>query len=255
MKNVPVVAARNTRSAAQTDVMQVGSDGPEGFTDRRSEQRRKSSVNKIVRAEVRLGEEEELLFLYLVDVSPGGMRVNLDRTIEPESTIDLTFPVKAYFPDLDRFEARCRVAWNRELLGGTCVHGLEFLNLTAETSAIVERLFSAFSPEGKRSRFRLNKVLSLSYFRNNEWRSWSACDLSPEGLGMQMRDPLPMDEVFPFRIYLEDEGKYSFVELNGEIVYAEELDEGLHRLGVKFRDPDPSILVRIQAYMDRCLSD
>ena len=100
--------------------MELSQDSGVSSPERRSEKRRKSRVNKLVYAGVCLGEQETRDFLYLVDISTGGMRVNLPRLYEVESRICLSMPTEPYLghgsPEL---VAECRVAWNRSILGGT----------------------------------------------------------------------------------------------------------------------------------------
>ena len=98
-------------------------------TERRSEKRRKSRVNKLVRAEIQTGQENFQTFLYLVDISHGGMRAHLDRKLEVGSEIRVAIPLDPYLAGAGDLEARCRVVWGRELLGGTQVNGFEFLEL------------------------------------------------------------------------------------------------------------------------------
>jgi c-di-GMP-binding flagellar brake protein YcgR len=223
------------------------------FTERREDERRKSRVNKLVHADLHLGPEESRVFLFLVDISLGGMKVNLDRLFEPETLIDLKIPIEPYLNEKEPLEVRCRVAWNRSLLGGTYVHGLEFKELSEQATATVEKLFTAFSPEGQRERFRLKQVLSVAYQREGEWIPWSAKDLSTDGLGLQMRDPLPLDEVFPFKVYLEDQGPLTALEVPGRVVYVAEEDDELHRVGVQFENLDEESASRIRRFIDSAL--
>lgn len=219
--------------------------------ERRSEERRKSRVNKLVHALVKAGEEFQT-FLYLVDISTGGLRVNLDRRLTPESIIELDFPVGPYVRDKEaRLQATCRVVWNRPLLGGTFVHGLQFIDLSPASEEIISKLFIAFTPEGRRERFRLNQVLNVAYKSDDSWIPRNACDISPEGLGLQLSSPLPEDTVIPFRIYLDEKRGSEPVEIDGKVSFTAEFDEGDYRIGIKFVNVNDVAASRIQAYIDR----
>lgn len=220
--------------------------------ERRASHRRKSRVNKTLHAELTLDGESSHVFVFIVDISTGGIRLNLDRALERESLIGLKLPVGAFVSDPEYLEVTCRVVWHRALLGGTWVHGLEFKNLSAIAAETVQRLYDAFTPEGRRKRFRLNSVLSIAYHLDGEWNHRAACDLSPEGLGLQMRDPLPLEAILPLKIYLEEAG--APLEAEGEVIHTTELENGLHRVGIEFRDPDEAVLDKIRAYIDASVS-
>ena len=158
--------------------------------ERRSHERRKSRVNKLVHASLKVESVEFKTFLYLVDISLGGFRANLDRALAKGSKVEVSLPLRPFLNEEVELQALCRVAWNRELLGGTFVHGFEFQELQSEMMELVERLFLAFSPEGKRRRFRLSGLLNIAYFQDGAWKSWMARDISPQGLGLQMQEPL-----------------------------------------------------------------
>ncbi len=190
-------------------------------------------------------------FLYLVDISLGGLRANLDRALAKDSRVELALPLRPYLNEEVELRTTCRVAWNRELLGGTYVHGFEFQELRETDLRLVERLFHVFSPEGKRKRFRLPGLLNIAYFQDGAWKSWMARDISPQGLGLQMPEPLELEERLPFRIFLEDRGKYDPVEVLGRVSYLVEFDDEEYRLGVEFIEPTEEAALRIQEYIDR----
>ena len=219
--------------------------------ERRSHERRKSRVNKLVHASLKVDSVESKTFLYLVDISLGGLRANLDRALAKDSLVEFTLPLRPYLNEEVELQALCRVAWNRELLGGTFVHGLEFQQLQEESANLVARMLHAFSPEGKRKRFRLPGLLNVAYHQDGAWKSWVARDISPQGLGLQMPEPLELEERLPFRIFLEDRGKYDPVEVVGRVSYLVEFDDEEFRLGVEFVEPTDEAARRIQDYIDR----
>lgn len=219
--------------------------------DRRSHERRKSRVNKLVHASLEVESVEFKTFLYLVDISLGGFRANLDRALTKDSIVEVRLPLRPYLHEEVELQALSRVAWRRELLGGTFVHGFEFQELQDDASKLVERLFLAFSPEGKRKRFRLPGLLNIAYFQDGAWKSWMARDISPQGLGLQMTEPLQLEERLLFRIFLEDRGKYDPVEVMGRVSYLVEFDDEEYRLGVEFIEPSGEAALRIQEYIDR----
>ncbi|MFA7481263.1 MAG: PilZ domain-containing protein [Vulcanimicrobiota bacterium] len=218
--------------------------------DRRSAERRKSRVNKLVHSKIETDSGEFQSFMYLVDISPGGLRANLDHHLEPNSKLRIRFPLKPYLQDELEADLPCRVVWNRDLVGGTFVHGFEFQDLSPSTRELVERLFVAFSPEGKRQRFRLRHVLNVAYLADQIWVSRVAFDISPEGLGLSMAELPQSDQTFQFRIYLEDRDKFDPVEVSGRVTYLVEIEEEPCRVGIQFIDPDPEAVQRIQKFID-----
>jgi hypothetical protein len=219
--------------------------------ERRSEARRKSRINKLVHATVRANGDEFLTFLYLVDISVGGMRANLDRPLEPETTVGLDLPVGPYLSEDVSLNVSCRVVWRRNIPGGTYVHGFEFQDPTPEQEALISQLFRAFTPEGMRERYRLDQVLNIAFEREGAWIPRNACDISPEGLGLQMKEPLPQDQVIRFLLYLQDHDRLDATEVKGQVTYTAEFDDGLYRIGVQFVDLEDDIARRIRAYIDR----
>ena len=223
---------------------------PEG-QERRSHPRRKSRINQLVHAAVREENQEYLTSLYLVDLSLGGMRANTDRALEPESTLTIDLPVDPYLGEELSLLLTCRVVWRRPIPGGTYVHGFQFLSPTTEQQELITRLFAAFVPEGMRERYRLNQTLNIAYQKDGKWVPRYAFDISPEGLGIQMRESLPRDEVIHFLVYLEDEDRLDATSVKGKVSYISEPKDGFFRMGVKFVDLEDHVARRIRAYIDR----
>ena len=66
-----------------------------------------------------------------------------------------------------------------------------------------------------------------------------------------MQEPLQLEDRLPFRIFLEDRGKYDPVEVMGRVSYLVEFDDEEYRLGVEFIEPTEEAALRIQEYIDR----
>ncbi len=219
-------------------------------TDRRSHVRRKSQVNKTLFAELEIDEGKAQVPIFLVDISTGGMRIHLDRPLEVGSRLGLGVPVSAFGVGLDRLEVQSRVVWQRFLHGGTWVHGLEFVEPSEEAKDCIDRLYTAFSKEGRRTNFRPTSLLGVAYHLGQEWGRQAVYKLSLDGLELQMRDPLPLGSLIPFRLFLDD-GQTDPVEVLGEPNLILDLDNGLHQVWVEFREFHGEPFMRLQNYIDQ----
>ena len=115
--------------------------------ERRQEERVKTPVKRTILAKVEdeaYGEMNN--HLYVVDLSENGLRINLDRTVEPETELKLGFSLAAFGHSLEGdFEAKCRVIWAKPLAGGTCVLGMQFVELDEEQTKAIQSLIEHWS--------------------------------------------------------------------------------------------------------------
>lgn len=234
---------------------QAGSgSGPE----RRVAQRKGVRLNKLIMAHLQTGEESTGLYLHLVDISAGGIRVNGDVEFPLNEPFSLKLQTESFggevsseFPEL---EVRARVVWSKRLLGGMFVSGLQFVEMTDVATACVKKILDICSPEGKRLRFRLNRVLGVGIGLEGEtrWLYPLALDLSVEGMRVRLDESLEIGSRFPLQIFLEFD--LPTVHMTAEVVWRDEVGQGRFQVGLRFHDLNEDSARAIQDYIDRCLA-
>ena len=238
-----------------------GGDGhsrPQSKSERRFAQRKGVRLNKLIMAQLRHKEENTGLYLHLVDISAGGLRVNGDVEFPTSQAFSLKLQTESFggevcseFPVL---EVDARVVWSKRLLGGMFVSGLQFVNMSDKAKACVKKILEICSPEGKRLRFRLNRVLGvgIGLEEQTRWLYPLALDLSVEGMRVRLDESLEIGTTFPLQIFLEFD--LPTVHMNAEVVWRDEVGAGRFQVGLRFHDLNEDSAKAIQDYIDRCLA-
>jgi len=227
-------------------------------SERRVAQRKGVRLNKLIMAQLQHGDESTGLYLHLVDISAGGVRVNGDVEFPVSESFHLKLQTESFggevcseFPEL---EVEARVVWSKRLLGGMFVSGLQFLNMSDKAKACVAKILEICSPEGKRLRFRLNRVLGvgIGLEEQTRWLYPLALDLSVEGMRVRLDESLEIGATFPLQIFLEFD--LPTVHMNAEVVWRDEVGTGRYQVGLRFHDLNEESAKAIQDYIDRCLA-
>lgn len=230
----------------------------ESKSERRVAQRKGVRLNKLIMAQLLHAGESTGLYLHLVDISAGGIRVNGDVEFPQSEQFTLQLQTESFggevsseFPEL---EVKARVVWSKRLLGGMFVSGLQFLDMTPEAQACVNKILEICSPEGKRLRFRLNRVLGvgIGLEEQTRWLYPLALDLSVEGMRVRLDESLEIGSTFPLQIFLEFD--LPTVHMNAEVVWRDEVGTGRYQVGLRFHDLNEDSAKAIQDYIDRCLA-
>ena len=227
-------------------------------SERRISQRKGVRLNKLIMAHLCEGDESSGLYLHLVDISAGGMRVNGDVEFPQDSPFRLKLHTESFggevsseFPEL---EVTARVVWSKRLLGGMFVSGLQFVDMTDAAQGCVRKILEICSPEGKRLRFRLNRVLGVGIGLDEQtrWLYPLALDLSVEGMRVRLDEPLEIGSSFPLQIFLEFD--LPTVHMTAEVVWRDEVGPGRFQVGLRFHELNEESARAIQDYIDRCLA-
>ena len=236
----------------------ISGDGPNP-ADRRTSVRKGVRLNKLISAQVvDDAEQTHHIYLHLVDISDGGMRVNGDIELADDKPFRLNLQTEPFGPEISsefpEMAVTCRVVWQKRLLGGMFVSGLQFLDKSPQVEAALKRILELCSPEGRRLRFRLNRVLGVGIGLDDQtrWLYPLALDLSVEGMRVRLDEPLKVGEKFPLQIFLEFD--LPTVQMSAEVVWKEEIGASRFQVGLKFHDLSEDNAKAIQAYIDRCLA-
>ena len=233
-------------------------DGPNP-SDRREAMRKGVRLNKLISAQL-LGEDHanHHLYLHLVDISEGGMRVNGDMELVDDKPFSMLMQTEPFGPEIaaefPEMAVTCRVVWQKRLLGGMFVSGLQFMDKTPEIEHALKRILEICSPEGRRLRFRLNRVLGVGIGLDDQtrWLYPLALDLSVEGMRVRLDEPLKVGETFPLQIFLEFD--LPTVQMSAEVMWKEEIGPSRFQVGLRFHDLSEDNAKAIQSYIDRCLA-
>lgn len=224
--------------------------------ERRQHEREPWPINKTVQGEVHVGESgPRSVFLHLVDISRGGLGVNCPHELPPEDEFRMIVPLDGFGTPQDVLDVRCRVAWRKYLMGGTWNHGLIFTEATDDLRATVNCIIDAFSQEGKRRRFRLNRVLPVAV-REAEGIPWLAeryaSGLTPDTVAIRLERPLSQGQTVQVRLSLEFGLPTLLVKAT--VQSAEELAPGRVQLELAFQDLKAEESKALRSYIDRCLA-
>jgi c-di-GMP-binding flagellar brake protein YcgR len=226
--------------------------------ERRAAARKGIRLNKLISTELEQGDDSRSLYLHLVDISDGGLRVNGDVEFPTEGKFHLKMATDAFGPEVSsqfpEIRLQCVVAWQKRLLGGMFVSGLKFTELSSESREAVRTILKICSPDGRRLRFRLNRVLGVGIGLDQEtrWLYPLALDLSVEGMRVRLDEPLQTGEKFPLQIFLEFD--LPTVHMQAEVVWREEIGPSRYQIGLRFSELNEENARTIQDYIDRCLA-
>jgi hypothetical protein len=223
-------------------------DGP----DRRQNRRRPSPVNRLIRAELSLeGLDSEDLYLYLVDMSEGGIRITADRPLPPGLSVGLCFGLEG-FPEAPspRLAVTVQRAWDRPLAAGTWVTGLRFIDLDDQAQQAVQQLLQGVSVEGRRKRFRLREPISASLQLQAEgkWVVVVPMDLNSQGIRVRAYAQAELDQELGLMVRFPEKKGHVF---RARVQQVQTLDQERQELNLTFLEPPDQFQDDLQAYIDQ----
>lgn len=224
--------------------------------ERRQQERELFPLNKTVQGEVHLPDREpSAVFLHLVDISPGGLGVNSPDELPPDEEFRMVVPLDGFGTNHAQLDFRCRVAWRKYLMGGTWSHGLIFTELDDDLRRAVSQIIEAFSKEGKRRRFKLNRVLPVA-IRVPEAKTWLAeryaSGLSLDAVAIRLEQPPFPGTEFEVRLSLEFGLPTLIVRAN--VGSVEELAPGRNQVELLFQEFSEPDAKTLRTYIDRCMA-
>ena len=159
-------------------------------TERRRHLRKGSErFNKLIRASIHPAgsEESEELYAFISNMSEQGMQVNVDRPFPEQTPVTLSFSLDGFGDGLETeltdFRALVECIWQKRLVGGTWIVGLEFKEIDDALRRLVGSMLETYPSEGRRLWFRLRKVFGVSLRKSEQdpWIICSAIDISVGG--------------------------------------------------------------------------
>jgi hypothetical protein len=210
--------------------------------EQRKHERKGFKVNRLIRATIDRGEPKDQ-YLYLVDISEGGLRVNVDNAFDMDRDFRIAFTLQ--YLDLD---VRVRPVWQKTLAGGTTTVGLAFHEPSEAQMEQVRAMVGSFSTQGRRERFRLKALVSVALRHDDgDWFNILLVDISPKGLRGMWDDPLEIGEALDVRVLPPD---FSEVEARGEVVWQQQIGPRRHEFGLQFKAITEAGAETIQRFID-----
>ena len=229
-------------------------DLAEKIPERRDAARTKSLVKRTILATV----EDEAYgsmanHLYLEDLAIKGMRINLDREVEPESHLLISFPLESLgFALSGEFRATCRVVWSRPLHGGTCMLGLEFQDLDEQATESLARLLQHWEEKQGLELQNLRTAVDAKV-RFKEGEAWSKMvsvrAISQDGFKFTSTQGVDIDEFIEIRILLES----GTVETSAKVRWCKAMPNGVYEIGCQFSQLSSSHLGFLELHLRRAL--
>lgn len=212
--------------------------------EKRAIERKKIKLNKIFKTEIQLQNELKSCFVYIVDISEAGMRIHIDFAL-PEG---ITMPIKFYLDE--SLDIKARLVWQKVLVGGMYIAGIEFTEISKEDKEKISRFIEKYSPEGKRKAFRLNRVLAVEVKLAEIPEKFYALtmDLSTSGMRITHERMLPEGVEIPFRILLDLDKPP--IEVTGKVAWQKESSWGGYTIGVEFAEVSEKTAARINQFID-----
>lgn len=234
------------------------SEAPHAGPERRRGERKVSKLNKLLTGQVDLGEGDQMVYLYLVDLSEGGLRVNVDQNFPEDKQFRMKLALDSFGPELGQtglLDLPVQVVWQKRLVGGMTVAGLKFVDPNEDVKESVKGIMELFSVEGKRRRFRLNRVLGvgIGLDENTRWLYPLALDLSVGGMRIRTEENLTVGDELTLKIFLQFD--LPVVNVHAKVVWKEEVQPNRFQIGLEFQGVTEDVARPIQEYIDRCLAE
>lgn len=221
--------------------------------ERRQEARVKSQVKRTVPATL----EDEAYgaitsHLYIVDISENGMRINLDRSMEPGDLLKITLPLPSLGVELEsEFQADCKVIWSKTLAGGTSVVGLEFQDLAEGHRKAARSLINHWGIRDALDLVNLPTPVDTK-IRLSEEDPWSpsvgARGLSLKGFHYQARQARETGDKVQVRLLLEA----GTIETWAQVIWCEKIPNDNFDIGCEFEELRSGAEGYITLHLRRC---
>ncbi|MHB2020899.1 MAG: PilZ domain-containing protein, partial [Candidatus Xenobia bacterium] len=213
-----------------------------GSDERRSQRRQSLRLNKIFVAEVKVDGRLARCYLYILDISEGGMKITTHFAFPPRAPVPARFLL-----DDSPLEVTVEQVWQKSI-EGTQMMGLRFVDVSDAARAAIHRFMDRFSPQEKRRSFRLDRVLNVEL----NGVVYSTLDISTGGL--RISGDAPLSESGPGRARLFLEHDRPPLELNVRVAWQKTTSFDRTFIGLEFVDPEPAAIERIDDFIDRALA-
>ncbi len=234
------------------DITEIKGEGsvPSGFKERRKYKRKSLKLNKIFAAKAGQGLDMVPLYIYIMDMSLGGMRITTDFNLPLDDPFHLEVRLDVPTP----LETKAEVRWKKKLLGGTYMMGIKFLELSDKALQVIRDFMDRHSPDGKRKAFRLDRVLAVQMNVEGEREKFYTLtmDLSPQGMRITNPFPLPENKNMEIKLMLDFEDRP--VNIKAQVRWQKKTSYDRYMIGMEFIEISDEDARRINRYIDRAIA-
>ncbi|MCE1247490.1 MAG: PilZ domain-containing protein [Firmicutes bacterium] len=227
------------------------SNAAEGvLQDRRHFRRKALKLNKIFVGEVGEGLDVAPIYLYIVDISEGGLRITSDMNLPMDYVFHLSLILDMPKP----LDTDIKIIWRREIFGGTNLFGVQFMNPSDEAKQLIKDFMEQHSAEGKRRAYRLDRILPVEMEIEDRAEIFNTLTLDLSTVGMRISNPFPLPYDKKIRIKLMLDFEDTPVHLDARLVWQKETTYNQYVAGIEFTDLRMDDKGRINLYIDRAIS-
>jgi len=229
-------------------VVDVKNEEAWNYAERRSTVRKKISLKKTFSAEVQLDTPQKC-YLYIVDISHGGMKIMTDLVFPERRTFLITF----YLEQEDPLELAVEVVWKKQVVGYMNVMGMKFVAMSPKSFNKIEQFVSKYSIDTSKRIFKLNKMITMQIEKGEEWANFYAyiLSISPQGLEYTTDYNIPENEEFGLRFYA-DQGQAP-IEAKARILFQKEISMGRLKGWLEIVSMSDPNRLRLTEYIDKLL--
>lgn len=175
------------------------------------------------------------------------MRVHTEFNFPAEETVSLRLHLDS------PVEVEVRRVWEKPLVGGMNVYGLQFQELREPNLGQLRYFLDQHLRENRRKSFRLERILvvELQVEEKSSRFGVFTLDLSTSGMRINHEEALPEGQELDFRILLEP-GQPP-VAVKSQVSWQKENAFGHYLIGLRFVDLEPQAEQRIETYIERAL--
>jgi len=223
-------------------------EGAWNYDERRSAVRVKISLKKTFSAEVQLDTPKKC-YLYIVDISQGGMKIMTDLVFPERRTFLITF----YLEQEDPLELAVEVVWKKQVVGYMNVIGMKFVAISPRSFEKIEQFVEKYSIDTSKRIFKLNKMITMQIQKQEEWANFYAyvISISPQGLEYTTDYSLPASEEFALRFYAE-QGQAP-MEAQARVLFQKEISMGRLKGWLEIITMSEPNRLRLTEYIDKLL--
>jgi hypothetical protein len=216
------------------------------YSERRSRERSKVTLKRTFSSEIRAGSIESC-YIYIVDMSTGGMMVMTDFPL-PEKD---SFAIKILLEDPMEFAVR--LVWQKQIMSQMNVTGLQFTDTTEETARNACTFIDRFSLETTKKTVRLNKMMPSQIRKDDEWVNFYLyiMSLGIRGFEFTTDFELPVDQPFTLRIFLEP--RKNPIETEARVLFRKEISMERKKGWLEFLSLSEQNRLRIKEHIARLI--
>lgn len=200
-------------------------------------------MKRIYAADILGDAEVAHCLVHIHDLSEGGMRVHTEYNFPADSPVSLRLHLE------ELVEVTVRRVWEKPLVGGMNVYGLQFDNIEPLVHDKLKRFLEQDFQENRRKASRLEQILVVELELDSELSRFGVftLDLSSSGMRINHEEALPEDKDLKFRI-LFDPGLEPIV-VHSRVSWQKENAFGHYLIGLEFTEIDDEAKQRIDDYV------